>query len=309
MVFKNNIYRMWKEKNYVWLSSIIILVTIWVSAYVTTMKSPSLTIGTIGDIHYHSSNDFVFENISKTNYSRSNLIRGKYDAYIIEKKGSYTVETTKSKELKETIESILEKKISKKPYSLPQKIKYSTSLNLLTVTLMIISLILFKYYFDERKGINKRILISMFSCTNYVFQHILSVSLIIIIPTLLGILVIFPFYNISLKLSYLFIVLLIVLISTSFTMMLSSFNRKNQGALLIGTMLTAILTLISGNFFTIKNNYFINKVQILLPQTYINTLAENIDKNVTLSLFSIIVLIFMSILFLMISIIKNMKLL
>lgn len=308
MIVKNNLYRMLKEKSYLVLAVLIIPITIFIAVYVATMAPTDLTIGVIGSESFKDTNGVSFDKLSEDDHSISDLIRGKYDAYIIEKNGTYRVETSKGNGLKKQIESFLKNTQEQKTGSIQKVTIYSTSLNLLSLALMIFSLILYKYYFDERRGINKRIIESTISSSRYVLQHVLTVFITMLIPAVIATLILFPLFEIKLEFAYLFTVSLIVCFSSSFGIVLSSFMKKNQGALLVGTMLTVITSLLSGSLFSIVSNDFIDKLQIILPQKYIGILGQNIDKNANLSISSIIMIAVIVVIFLVISIWKNDKL-
>lgn len=308
MIVKNNLYRMLREKNYLGLAFLIIPITILISAYVVTMAPTDLSIGVIGNESFKNINGVTFEKLSKDDYSVSDLIRGKYDAYIIEDNGVYRIETSKGSGLKKQIESFLKNVQEKKTSNRSKTAIYSTSLNLLMLTFMIFSLILYKYYFDERRGINKRIIESTISSSRYVLQHVLTVIIMMLLPTIIATLVLFPLFDIKIELSYVLIVSLVVCLASAFGIVLSSFMKKNQGALLVGTMLTVITSLLSGNLFSIESNDFIDKFQIILPQKYIGILGQNLDQHVNLSISSIIMIFVIIIIFLIVSIYKNDKL-
>ena len=64
-------------------------------------------------------------------------------------------------------------------------------------------------------------------------------------------------------------------------MVLSTLTKKNQGALLIGTMVSVLTMLLSGALFSVKKGSIQDKIHYIFPQYYISNLGKNIDGNST----------------------------
>ena len=119
--------------------------------------------------------------------------------------------------------------------------------------------------------------------------------------------ILLPLLNIALSWQLIFTTFLIEIFASSFGMMLSTFTRKNQGALLIGTMLTVLTMLLSGALFTAKKGTLQDKIPYIFPQHYIAELGMHLD-NINIKLYSTLsVIICYIILFMFIAIYCQMK--
>lgn len=175
------------------------------------------------------------------------------------------------------------------------------------MTSMILSLILYKFYFDDRNGVDKRINLSGISTVSYTLQQFLFNFIVLFLINIIGLIILLPLLNIALSWQLIFTTFLIEIFASSFGMMLSTFTRKNQGALLIGTMLTVLTMLLSGALFTAKKGTLQGKIQYVFPQHYIAELGMHLD-SINIKLYNTLsVIICYIILFMFIAIYCQMK--
>ncbi|MBA1392517.1 ABC transporter permease, partial [Lactobacillus sp. XV13L] len=277
MIFKNILYLNWREKIYLWLAGMLIIVPVILAGYVSNMKQPRLTLGVVGQSELRSKSNISVKKLTKDNIPVSRLINGQYDAYVVNTKRGYRIETTKGNGFKEQLAAALyghrmgSKSAIKKPVS--------TMLNFVLLSLMILTLMLYKYYFDERNGIYARIIASGTNVINYLVQQLLAVFMIAFIPLLIATPLVFAYFKMKYSLPVIAGELLITIFAASFGLVISSFTKKNQGALMTGIMITIITALLSGSIVTIKSNRIIDAMQNVLPQKYINDIGRAIDKR------------------------------
>ncbi len=172
---------------------------------------------------------------------------------------------------------------------------------------LILQFALYKFYFDDRNGVDKRINLSGISTVSYTLQQFLFNFIVLFLINIIGLIILLPLLNIALSWQLIFTTFLIEIFASSFGMMLSTFTRKNQGALLIGTMLTVLTMLLSGALFTAKKGTLQDKIQYVFPQHYIAELGMHLD-NINIKLYNTLsVIICYIILFMFIAIYCQMK--
>ncbi|MBA1435318.1 ABC transporter permease, partial [Bombilactobacillus bombi] len=147
-----------------------------------------------------------------------------------------------------------------------KRIIFQYLVSILAMSTMILSLILYKFYFDNSNGMDKRIYISGTSNFSYVIQNLLFTTFILTIASVVIIAIVLPIFSIKLSLLLFIDVVLIDIFSSSFGLMLSTLTKNNQGALIIGTVFTIITTMLSGALFTIKNTSMQKIIQYIFPQ-------------------------------------------
>ena len=89
--------------------------------------------------------------------------------------------------------------------------------------------------------------------------------------------------------------------SASFGIFLSTLTKKNQGALIIGTMVSVITMLLSGALFSVKKDSIQDKIHYIFPQYYFSNLGKSIDGNLTNLSYSITVIVGYILLFFLIA--------
>ena len=297
IILRNNLQRFLKEKSYILISFLLVFVTIAATSFVVTMKSQKVKIGVTKNaielLEMSNSNISVKEVGSDEDYY-VNLITGKYDAYISKEDGKTTVRnSTLGKELSQYLN---------KGKSLTAPISnghdhYKIIITVIAMSSMILSLILYRFYFDDRNGLDKRIYLSGVSNFSYVLQQVMFNFLILSITNLLSSLILFPLFDLDISWNLILYILLIEVFSANFGMILSTLTKKNQGALLIGTMVSVLTMLLSGALFSVKKG----SIHYIFPQYYISNLGKNIDGNSTNLTQSITVIVGFSLLFFLIA--------
>ncbi|MCY3055444.1 ABC transporter permease [Aerococcus sp. CDC-944-U94] len=284
IVLNNHFKRFFKEKSYLCLAFLLVFVTLAASVFVVTMDPPKLHIGIdqSAEALLAMNNDHLsIEEIEKERNYYSHLISGDYDAYISQEEGKYKILTVRNVGLKEKLSQLLnEGQQSVEAELRANDNHFKIIISVLTMSSMILSLILYRFYFDDRQGIDKRIYSAGLSTFSYLSQHILFNYLILFTINALACTVLFPVFDLELSGRFYIYLLLLELFAAHFSMALSTATKKNQGALLIGTMLSVLTTLLSGVLFTVKSGSLQEKWQYLFPQYYISKLGEDLDGQV-----------------------------
>ncbi|MBT0891599.1 ABC transporter permease [Streptococcus lutetiensis] len=304
IILRNNLQRFLKEKSYVIISFLLVFVTIAATSFVVTMESQKVKIGVTKnaiELLEMNSNNISVKEVERDEDYYVNLILGKYDAYINKEDGKYKVTTVRNSTLGKKLSQYVNKGKSLTTSTSNSNNHYKIIITVMAMSSMILSLILYRFYFDDRNGLDKRIYLSGVSNFSYVLQQVMFNFLILFITNLLSGLILLPLFDLDISWKLVLYILLIELFSANFGMVLSTLTKKNQGALLIGTMVSVLTMLLSGALFSVKKGSIQDKIHYIFPQYYISNLGKNIDGNSTNLTHSITVIVGYTLLFFLIA--------
>ena len=302
IILRNNLQRFLKEKTYAIISFLLIFITIAATSFVVTMESQKVKIGvtkTAIELLEMSNNNFSIKEVERDMDYYINLISGKYDAYINKEDGNYKVTTVRNSTLGMKLSQYLNKGESFSNSN--GNNHYKIIITVMAMSSMILSLILYRFYFDDRNGLDKRIYLSGVSNFSYVLQQVLFNFLILFTTNLLSSFILLPLFDLNISWKLVLYILLIELFSANFGMFLSTLTKKNQGALIIGTMVSVITMLLSGALFSVKKDSIQDKIHYIFPQYYFSNLGKSIDGNLTNLSYSITVIVGYILLFFLIA--------
>lgn len=304
IILRNNLQRFLKEKSYVIISFLLVFVTIAATSFVVTMESQKVKIGVTKsaiELLEMNNNNISVKEVERDENYYVNLILGKYDAYVNKEDGKYKVTTVRNSTLGKKLSQYLNKGKSLTTSTSSGSNHYKIIITVMAMSSMVLSLILYRFYFDDRNGLDKRIYLSGVSNFSYVLQQVVFNFLILFITNLLSGLILLPLFDLDITWKLVLYILLIELFSANFGMVLSTLTKKNQGALLIGTMVSVLTMLLSGALFSVKKGSIQDKIHYIFPQYYISNLGKNIDSNSTNLTYSITVIVGYTLLFFLIA--------
>ena len=298
IILRNNLQRFLKEKTYAIISFLLVFITIAATSFVVTMESQKVKIGvtkTAIELLEMNDNNISVKEVERDMNYYTNLISGEYDAYINKEDGKYKVTTVRNSTLGMKLSQYLNE--GKLLIASSSNSYYKIIITVMVMSSMILSLILYRYYFDDRNGLAKRIYLSGVSNFSYVLQQVLFNFLILFTTNLLSSLILLPLFDLNISWKLVLYILLIELFSANFGMFLSTLTKKNQGALIIGTMVSVITMLLSGALFSVKIGSVQDKIHYIFPQHYFSNLGKNIDANLTNLAHSVTVIVGYTLLF------------
>ena len=298
IILRNNLQRFLKEKTYAIISFLLVFITIAATSFVVTMESQKVKIGvtkTAIELLEMNDNNISVKEVERDMNYYTNLISGEYDAYINKEDGKYKVTTVRNSTLGMKLSQYLNE--GKSLIASSDNNYYKIIITVMAMSSMILSLILYRYYFDDRNGLDKRIYLSGVSNFSYVLQQVLFNFLILFTTNLLSSFILLPLFDLNISWKLVLYILLIELFSANFGMFLSTLTKKNQGALIIGTMVSVITMLLSGALFSVKIGSVQDKIHYIFPQHYFSNLGKNIDANLTNLAHSITVIVGYTLLF------------
>lgn len=302
IILRNNLQRFWKEKTYAIISFLLVFITIAATSFVVTMESQKVKIGvtkTAIELLEMNNNNISIKEVERDMNYYTNLISGKYDAYINKEDGKYKVTTVRNSTLGMNLSQYLNE--GKLLIASSSKSYYKIIITVMVMSSMILSLILYRFYFDDRNGLDKRIYLSGVSNFSYVLQQVVFNFLILFTTNLLSSLILLPLFDLNISWKLVLYILLIELFSANFGIFLSTLTKKNQGALIIGTMVSVITMLLSGALFSVKKDSIQDKIHYIFPQYYFSNLGKSIDGNLTNLSYSITVIVGYILLFFLIA--------
>ena len=298
IILRNNLQRFLKEKTYAIISFLLVFITIAATSFVVTMESQKVKIGvtkTAIELLEMNDNNISVKEVERDMNYYINLISGEYDAYINKEDGKYKVTTVRNSTLGMKLSQYLNE--GKSLIASSDNNYYKIIITVMAMSSMILSLILYRYYFDDRNGLDKRIYLSGVSNFSYVLQQVLFNFLILFTTNLLSSFILLPLFDLNISWKLVLYILLIELFSANFGMFLSTLTKKNQGALIIGTMVSVITMLLSGALFSVKIGSVQDKIHYIFPQHYFSNLGKNIDANLTNLAHSVTVIVGYTLLF------------
>ena len=298
IILRNNLQRFLKEKTYAIISFLLVFITIAATSFVVTMESQKVKIGvtkTAIELLEMNDNNISVKEVERDMNYYTNLISGEYDAYINKEDGKYKVTTVRNSTLGMKLSQYLNE--GKSLIASSDNNYYKIIITVMAMSSMILSLILYRYYFDDRNGLDKRIYLSGVSNFSYVLQQVLFNFLILFTTNLLSSFILLPLFDLNISWKLVLYIFLIELFSANFGMFLSTLTKKNQGALIIGTMVSVITMLLSGALFSVKIGSVQDKIHYIFPQHYFSNLGKNIDANLTNLAHSVTVIVGYTLLF------------
>ena len=302
IILRNNLQRFLKEKTYAIISFLLVFITIAATSFVVTMESQKVKIGvtkTAIELLEMNNNNISIKEVERDMNYYTNLISGEYDAYINKEDGKYKVTTVRNSTLGMNLSQYLNE--GKSLIASNDNNYYKIIITVMAMSSMILSLILYRYYFDDRNGLDKRIYLSGVSNFSYVLQQVVFNFLILFTTNLLSSLILLPLFALNISWKLVLYILLIELFSANFGIFLSTLTKKNQGALIIGTMVSVITMLLSGALFSVKKDSIQDKIHYIFPQYYFSNLGKSIDGNLTNLSYSITVIVGYILLFFLIA--------
>ena len=302
IILRNNLQRFLKEKTYAIISFLLVFITIAATSFVVTMESQKVKIGvtkTAIELLEMNDNNISVKEVERDMNYYTNLILGEYDAYINKEDGKYKVTTVRNSTLGMKLSQYLNE--GKLLIASSSNSYYKIIITVMVMSSMILSLILYRFYFDDRNGLDKRIYLSGVSNFSYVLQQVVFNFLILFTTNLLSSLILLPLFDLNISWKLVLYILLIELFSANFGIFLSTLTKKNQGALIIGTMVSVITMLLSGALFSVKKDSIQDKIHYIFPQYYFSNLGKSIDGNLTNLSYSITVIVGYILLFFLIT--------
>jgi len=295
-VIKGILYRMINSKTYLIMPIVITPIVIVAAIYFSSSFVEKVNVGVVGNnnVNFNSEEFNIIKLENKV--PLSDLVKNKYEAVIYFENGKAEVNTIKGDDFK----SKLEKIVNGENITIKSGEKRGVAANIvgyITMFVILLGLMLYRFFFDDKKGIAKRIISANISYEQYVFSHFISVFIMTFIPTVLITILAKEVLNLDTRVTgseLTFIVLILSLLASAFGLLISSVLKGEENISMLGGMINVITTLLAGSFFTISNNNLINTLGSIMPQKHILDFTIALENGKGLSYIDILNVILIS---------------
>lgn len=290
------IYRIMHDKVFLITYLVLIPIVMSIAVYLTNTISYHMNIAVVGDIEVVENEYLSYTYIDEVPPA-SKLVLNQFDAIIEQENNIYKVTSTKGEEFNEALPYIIQGQLDIKDDST----KRGAATNILGFLMMIISLLgvqLYSYYFDERHGINKRILSTSMTCQKYMLSHFIVVLGFLFIPAcivisaavwLLNIPIAMPLWQLNATL------FLLCFFSTAFGLWINSLSKSIEESMMFGNMFAISASIVSGGFVAVTDNDIFNQIIQVLPQKHLMSLLTALENHTSLPIIGILYIIVISI--------------
>lgn len=280
------IYRIIHNKAFLITYLLLIPLVIAMAVYFTNNISMSMKIGVVGNVEVIKNDEIDFITLKELP-KNSSLILSQYDAILIEEDHSYKVISLKGEEYNQAIKLLLSGQIDTLADDGQQR---GTASNILGFLMMVISLLgvqIYEYYFDERKGINKRILSASVDYWQYMLSHFIVVFIFLFVPAVAVISGAIFIFDITLSIplyQFILVLMLLCFFATSFGLWINSICKSKEESMMYGNMFAIVGTIISGGIIQVTDNEIFNRIVQIFPQKHVMTVLSDLENNLSLSI-------------------------
>lgn len=278
------IYRIVHNKAFLITYLLLIPLVIAMALYFTNNISMSMKIGIVGNIEVIKSEEIDFITLKEVPKD-SSLILSQYDAVLVKAGRGYKVISLKGEEYNQAIKLLVSGQIDTIANDDQQR---GTATNILGFLMMVISLLgvqIYEYYFDERKGINKRILSTSVNYWQYMLSHFIVVFIFLFVPAVAVISGAIFIFDITLSIplyQFTLVLMLLCFFATSFGLWINSICKSKEESMMYGNMFAIVGTIISGGIIQVTDNEIFNQIVQVFPQKHVMTVLSDLENNSTL---------------------------
>jgi ABC-2 type transport system permease protein len=306
-VINGILYRMSRNKAYLIIPLVIAPIVIAAAIYFSSSIVTRPNIGVVGidNINFKTNEVNIIK--LKDKVPLSELVKNKYDAVVTFENGKAEVETIKGSDFKSRLENIL--KGEEVPIKEGEKRGVAANIvGFLTMFIIAQGVMLYKFFFDDKKGIAKRVISSNISYEQYVASHFVSVFVMIFAPTAAVTILCNKLFNLETSITMLeltFIVFVLSLLAAAYGLLISSIVKDEESASMLGIMLNIVTSLLAGSFFTISNNKVISSIGQLLPQKHLLDFTISLENGKGISYSNLLSVILFSLTMIILSFLIN----
>lgn len=278
-ILKNNYCRMTRRLPATLIMTVVMIASIILAVYVTSMQQIK---GHIVLVSGQSASSVNSKDLSITVMKKeppySDLVKQKYDAYIIDKgNGKYDIKTLRNNEFKTMLRGVLKNPGMKIPQ---QKTDRGVGVNivgfLITFMLMEAFMNLFTFADDKEQGQLERIVTTPVSISGYIAANCIY-CLSMFLPAYLTIVVIKEAgYDVGFSLlQYALLLFVIGMLGISSALLFNMFIKKPDNATMLGNAVAILTSVMAGSFYSFsKNNKILDWIVRFLPQKQLLDFAQ-----------------------------------
>lgn len=297
-------YRITHNKIFLMTYLILIPIVMAIAIYFTNTISYSMQIAIVGNIDVVT-NDTIEYIYLDTIPKDSQMVLNQYDAICLQENQAIKVISTKGEDFNQALLKLVTGQIDALPSSGEQR---GTASNILGFLMMIISLLgvqIYQYYFEERKGINKRILSTTIHYYQYMLSHFLVSFCFMFVPALIMIGGAICLIGIPLSIAlwqFFLVLLLLCFFATAFGLWINAACKSIEESMIFGNMFAIVGAIVSGGFVQVTNNEIFNHIVQFFPQKQIMSLLLALENNHSLPIIGIFYILLLSFVFIVFAI-------
>ena len=271
-IIKMIIYRILHNLVFLFLPLIVTPIVIALSLFFTHNMSVNANIAIVGECDIDFSNiDAIKVTYLESEPKISELLQGKYDAAITVTDGKFEITTIKGEQFRNALDELLEGETPEWNYGQVRG-EVANLVGFIMMFVLLLGVMLYRFYYEEKGGIDRRILSTKINYLGYCLSHCIVVFCMVFIPIIAVILIFSWIHGFNSNVSNYQIILIIGTISllgATYGFFISSLIESDESAILLGAMTIIISTLISGSFRNTVNNPIIEYISHMLPQKQI----------------------------------------
>lgn len=302
-------YRIIHNKVFLITYLVLIPVVIVIAVYFTNSISYNIRVGVVGNVETVQNDKIQYIHLNEEPKT-SKLVLNEYDAILMQRGEDIKVISTKGEEFNQGIKLVANGQMETLPTSNQQR---GAATNILGFLMMIISLLgvqIYDYYFDERNGVNKRILKTSINYYQYMLSHFIVVLTFLFVPAVTVIYSAIIIFDIVLLIplwQFILTLLLLCFFATSFGLWINSLSKSRKESMMVGNMFAIVGTIVSGGFVQVTNNKIFSQIVQVFPQKQIMTLLSSLENNLVFPSLEVGYVIIISIVLIVLAIIIEKK--
>lgn len=313
-LLKNNGRRLIQKRQRVIMMIVLMTVSVIVAVYMSGQEKAPLRVAIVGDVqHELISNQRVTVSHVTEEPSMLQLLKGEYDAAITKEKNHLTVSSIKNEAFEEEVKQAL---LNPQDVSLLQgDSKTGSRIIGFLLMFLLMSAVVNMYIFseDKEKRIMERIVAAPLSFWKLLLSYSLVTFGLLVCPALIILAAVNTIVGVSIGFSflqYLFLLCLISLFGTAYSLFIAAFISNGDQANMVGSMLIMLTTILSGSFFSFEGgNRWIDGLIKWLPQKNYLKIVEAIESGGNLRgvSFELFYLLAFTVLFFFLAVVKTRK--
>ncbi|MEG0366643.1 MAG: ABC transporter permease [Coprobacillus sp.] len=279
------LYRIIHNKDFLIVYLILIPTVIGIAVYFTNTVSLNMRIGVIGEVEVVENDKVKYVYLDDVP-NNSQLVLNEYDAVVVQEGNDFKVQSTKGEEYNQALKLFVTGQITSLQDDSLQRGNATTIIGFLMMVVLLLGGQIYCYYFDERNGINKRILSTSIGCRQYMLSHFSVTLMFLFIPAVVVICGCVTVFNIVLSIpmwQFILVLLLLCFFSASFGLWMNSLCNSMDESLMFGNMFAIAGSIVAGGFVQVTSNEIFNNIVQFLPQKQIMALLESLENSTALS--------------------------
>lgn len=276
---------------------VLIPIVLAMAIYITNSVSFLMHVGVVGDVKVVDNVNIQYSYLEEVPET-SQIVLSEYDAVVVQEQHGMKVISTKGEDFDQMVPLLVSGQIDSLPETDMQRGNATQIIGFLMMVVSLLGVQIYVYYFDERKGIHKRILGSYIHCYEYIMSHFIVVLGFVFVPAVIVLCGIIAFFHITLSIAlwqFVLVLFLLCLFASSFGIWVSTVFHTFEESMMFGNMVAIVGTILAGGFVEVTHHEVFNLLVQVLPQKQIMLLLKALENHSSLPITGIIYVIGLSV--------------